>query len=107
MVEQHACRAGEYDFRDVLDEEVLELHDQMLVAGLLVKFNGFYDGLGEEVCRLLFTGCCGLADHGVQRAGECDVEQDLARWVGVVGRQNVDWQEPIEFVAEGPQCAPW
>ncbi|MET9457891.1 hypothetical protein ABZY05_22880 [Streptomyces canus] len=100
MVKQDACRAGEYGFRGVMDEEALELGGQVPGASPLVPSNCFHDGSGDEVCGLPPLSGRGLADHGAHGAGERDVEQDMARCVGVVGRQDVDGQEPIEFAAE-------
>ncbi|MFJ9098663.1 hypothetical protein ACIRJM_09260 [Streptomyces sp. NPDC102405] len=46
VVEQDACRTGEYGFRGVVEEQVLESRRQMPGATPLVSCNGFYDGPG-------------------------------------------------------------
>ncbi|WP_189588395.1 hypothetical protein [Streptomyces massasporeus] len=105
MVEQDACRAGEDVFGSVLGEEVLQLHGQLPGASPCFPFNCFHDGSGEEICGPLPPSCCGLVEYRAHGAGERDVEQDLARGVGIMGRQDIDGQEPIEFVAQGSQRA--
>ncbi|MFC3574239.1 hypothetical protein ACFOZ0_13340 [Streptomyces yaanensis] len=78
VVQQDACRTGEYSFRGVLDEEVLELRGQVPGASPLVPFNCIDDGPGEEVCGLLTPSCRGMADRGAHGAGERDIEKDMA-----------------------------
>ncbi|WP_307056334.1 hypothetical protein [Streptomyces achromogenes] len=88
--EQGPGRAGQYLIRGVVDEEALKLPGQLTRAGLLIPFKGRYDGSTEEVCRLLPSGCRCLANRRACGLRKSEVEQDLARVVGVVSRQHVD-----------------
>ncbi|MGV9565640.1 hypothetical protein [Streptomyces sp. NPDC003480] len=99
-VEQETCRAGKYLFRRVVGKKALELLGQMPCTELFVPFNGGDDSPDEEVVGLLPLSSCGLADCRVHGRSEGKVEQDMARRIGVVGREDVDGKQPIELPAK-------
>ncbi|QUW85606.1 hypothetical protein SMIR_41915 (plasmid) [Streptomyces mirabilis] len=76
-VEQDSGHTDQHVFRDVVDEETLELCGQLPSTVPLIPFKGRCDGPAEEVSGLLPPGCRGLANRRAQGAGEGKAEQNL------------------------------
>ncbi|MEU1800758.1 hypothetical protein [Streptomyces sp. NPDC019937] len=100
MVEQETGRAGKYLFKRVVGKETLELLGQLPSTQRFVPFNGGYDSPSQEVVGSLPVSCCGLADCRAYGRREGYVEQGVVRRIWVVGRQDIDGKQPIEFPAK-------